>query len=95
MVDGKIGIYFLNSVVVSVISVARTIVLSVMASYGGDAVEMKLSKTTLSIFTGTDDPAYGSVIPLYSIFNKMGILNTYLDRNHSPHHLCCPPQSLS
>ena len=34
VVDGKIGIYFLNSVVVSVISVAGTIVLSVMASYG-------------------------------------------------------------
>lgn len=79
VVDGKIGIYFLNSVVVSVISVAGTIVLSVMASYGVTRLKWKLSKTTLSIFLlGLMIPAYGSVIPLYSIFNKMGILNTYL-----------------
>lgn len=79
VVDGKIGIYFLNSVVVSAISVAGTIVLSVMASYGVTRLKWKLSKTTLSIFLlGLMIPAYGSVIPLYSIFNRIGILNTYL-----------------
>lgn len=79
VIDGKIGIYFGNSILVSVISVLGTIVLSVMASYGVTRLRWKLSNLTLGIFLlGLMIPAYGSVIPLYSIFNKAGILNTYI-----------------
>lgn len=79
IVDGKIGRYFVNSVLVSVISVIGTIVLSVMASYGVTRLIWKFSKLTLSIFLlGLMIPAYGAVIPLYAIFNRLGILNTYL-----------------
>ena len=42
-------------------------------------LKWKLSKLTLSIFLlGMMIPAYGALIPLYSIFNKINILNTYL-----------------
>jgi len=79
VIDGKIGVYFGNSLMISVISVLGTIVLSVMASYGVTRLRWKFSKLMLSIFLlGLMIPAYGSVIPLYNIFNKIGILNTYL-----------------
>ena len=65
IIDGEIGKYFLNSVIVSV--------------YGITRLKWKLSKLTLSIFLlGMMIPAYGALIPLYSIFNKINILNTYL-----------------
>ena len=79
IIDGEIGKYFLNSVIVSVCSVTSTVVLSVMAAYGITRLKWKLSKLTLSIFLlGMMIPAYGALIPLYSIFNKINILNTYL-----------------
>lgn len=79
IVDGNIGRYFFNSVFVSVISVVLTAILALMASYGITRLKWKLSGFVLSIFlTGLMIPAYGSIIPLYSIFNKIGILNEYL-----------------
>lgn len=79
IIDGNIGRYFMNSVIVSVISVIGTIILSVMASYGVTRLKWKLSKMTLNIFLlGMMIPAYSSIIPIYSIFNKIHILNTYL-----------------
>ena len=79
LVDGNIGRYFMNSVIVSIISVFVTIVLSVMASYGVTRLKWKFSKLTLSLFLlGMMIPAYGSVIPLYSMFNKLGLLNHYI-----------------
>lgn len=78
VIDGKIGKYFFNSVLVSVVSVLGTIILSVMASYGLTRLKWKLSKLALSVFLlGLMIPTYGSVIPLYSMFNRVGILNTY------------------
>ncbi len=79
IIDGNIGRYFMNSVIVSVISVIGTIILSVMASYGVTRLKWKLSKMTWNIFLlGMMIPAYSSIIPIYSIFNKIHILNTYL-----------------
>lgn len=79
IIDGEIGRYFINSVIVSVISVVINLVLSVMAAYGVTRLKWKYSKLVLSIFMlGMMIPAYGSIIPLYNIFNKIGILNTYI-----------------
>lgn len=79
IIDGNIGKYFLNSVAVSIISVALALVLSVMAAYGVTRLKWKYSKVVLGIFLlGMMIPAYGSIIPMYSIFNKMKILDTYM-----------------
>lgn len=79
VVKGHIGRYFVNSCFVSSISVAIAVLLSLMASFGITRLKWKLSKPTLAIFLlGLMIPAYGSIIPLYSIFNKMGILNKFI-----------------
>lgn len=79
IVDGNIGRYFLNSIFVSVISVALTLILCIMAAYGVTRLKWKRSKLVMGIFLlGMMIPAYGSIIPMYNIFNKIGILNSYI-----------------
>ena len=76
---GTIGPALLNSIVITVCTVCVTVLLSVMASYGLTRLKWRLSGTVMMIFTaGMMIPAYSVVIPLYSIFNRMGILNTHL-----------------
>lgn len=78
-VNGNIGRYFLNSVFIAAVSVVLIVLLSVMAAYGITRLKWKLSGFALTVFVaGMMIPTYGALIPLYNIFNKMGILNNYL-----------------
>jgi len=79
IVDGKILTYFVNSVIIAVAAVFVAVFLSCMVSYAISRMEWKLSKVTLNIFMlGMMIPVYATIIPLFSMFNKMGILNTHL-----------------
>lgn len=78
-VNGNIGRYFLNSVFIAAVSVILIVLLSVMAAYGITRLKWKLSGFALTVFVaGMMIPTYGALIPLYNIFNKLGILNNYL-----------------
>lgn len=79
IVDGNIGVYFMNSVVITVAAVMSTVILSCMVSYAITRMHWKLSKTVLNLFLlGMMIPVYATIIPLFSMFNKVGILNTRL-----------------
>lgn len=76
---GHILQYFRNSVIIAVAAVAVTAVLATMASYGITRMNWKLSKTAYNIFLlGMMIPVYALIIPLFSIFKTLNILNTYL-----------------
>lgn len=71
--------YFGNSVLVSVISVGLILILSLLAAYGVTRLRWKWGPLMMKVFLlGLMVPAYGSIIPLYSMFMKMGILNQYV-----------------
>ncbi|MFR3345272.1 MAG: hypothetical protein ACLTS6_15505 [Anaerobutyricum sp.] len=58
-----------------------TVILATMASYAIARMHWKLANLTHSIFLlGMMIPIYALVIPLFSIFKGMGLLDT---------HLCC------
>ncbi|MCP1102987.1 raffinose/stachyose/melibiose transport system permease protein [Aequitasia blattaphilus] len=77
--EGNIGTYFINSVIIAVSAVLVTVVLSSMASYAISRMEWKYSKVMLNVFLlGMMIPVYATIIPLFSIFNRIGILNTHL-----------------
>lgn len=79
VVDGKIFQYFGNSVIIAVCAVLVTVIFSTMASYAIARMEWKLSKLTYNIFLmGMMIPVYAMVIPLFSIFKSMGLLNNHL-----------------
>lgn len=79
LTQGNIGRYFLNSVIITGVAVMITSLLSVSAAYGIVRLKWKMSGPVLSLFMiGMMLPAYSEIIPLYSIFMKMKILNSYL-----------------
>lgn len=79
IVKNKMLLYFRNSVFVSAVSVAVILLVSLMAAFGVTRLRWKYGSLFLKIFLlGLMVPAYGSIIPLYSIFMKMGILNHYI-----------------
>lgn len=76
---GHILQYFGNSVIIAVSAVVVTAILATMASYAITRMRWKLSQTTYNIFLlGMMIPVYALIIPLFSIFKAMGMLNTYL-----------------
>lgn len=77
-VVGNIGKYFWNSVLIAVPAVGATVLLSGMAAYGIVRLKWKLSAPVMSLFLlGMMIPTHAVVIPLLSIFNKMGLINFY------------------
>lgn len=79
IVEGRIIEYFGNSVIISVSAVIVTVILSTMASYAITRMHWKLSKLTYNVFLlGMMIPVYAMVIPLFSIFKSMGLLNNHL-----------------
>ena len=79
IVQGKIGRYFINSVITSIASVVICVVLASMVSYAITRMQWKLSKMVLRLFLlGMMIPMYATIIPLFSIFNKLDLLNTYI-----------------
>jgi raffinose/stachyose/melibiose transport system permease protein len=76
-VEGKIGTYFVNSAFIAVCVLVFGILLSSMAAYAITRMRWKLSKLTLNIFLlGLMIPIYASIVPLFSIFNALKLLNT-------------------
>lgn len=79
IVDGKIFQYFGNSVIIAVSSVIITVMLATMASYAICRMYWKLSSTTYNVFLlGMMIPVYAMVIPLFSIFKALNLLDNHL-----------------
>lgn len=77
--QGNMGRYFLNSVIVTGVVVVVATLLSAMAAYALVRMRWKLAKLVTSIFLlGITVPMHSAVIPLFSFFNRIGIVNTYL-----------------
>lgn len=78
IIQGHIGRYFINSVIISVLAVFLCVALGSMVSYAIARMKWKCSKLVLRLFMlGMMIPIYATIIPLFSIFNKMNLLNTY------------------
>ena len=75
---GELGRSLLNSIIISVAVVATTTLLAAMAAYGVTRLRWKLSGFVLSIMLlALMIPAHATVVPLFSMFNKMKMNNTY------------------
>ncbi len=78
IVVGNVGKFFLNSVFVAVITVSLTILSSAMAAYGVSRLRWKFSKFVYALLiSGIMIPQHSTVVPLFYIFQKLGLYNTY------------------
>ncbi len=79
LTNAKVGIYLLNSMIVTGSTILLVIILSTMASYAIARLRWKYSNLfLLFITTGMMIPVHASLLPLFINFSKMGILNTRL-----------------
>ena len=78
VVDYGMFHYFGNSLIISLGTVFFTVLLSLMAAFGLVRLRWKWNKRVLNIFLlGLMIPAYGCLIPMYSIFMKMDLLDNH------------------
>ncbi len=77
--NGKIGKAFFNSALVSLISVFATIIASSMAAYALKRLKWKLSPLVLGLFAvGVMIPLHSTLIPLFFMFTKAKIIDSYI-----------------
>ena len=75
---GRMNIYFKNSTIVTLISLVFIVLLSTTAAFALTKMRWKLRKYVMQIFiSGIMIPTAVVLIPLYSIFNNLNMLNSY------------------
>lgn len=76
--SGKVGLYFLNSLLVTTVTIIVSSVVSAMASYAITRMKWKLSRFTLVLFLmGLMIPIHAALLPLFLFFSKIKQLNSY------------------
>lgn len=76
--DGRVGFYFLNSVLVTSITVVVSGILAAMAAFAIVRMRWKLSKTILTIFLlGLMIPNHSALLPLFIILRNLKLLDSY------------------
>jgi raffinose/stachyose/melibiose transport system permease protein len=76
--DAKVGVFFLNSVKVSALTLFFTICLSLCVAYAISRLEWKNSKTVLNFFLlGIMIPSQAVIMPIYELASKTHLLNTH------------------
>lgn len=78
LVSGNVGLYFLNSLIVTTLTIIISDIFIATASYAITRMKWRFSKLTLTIFLlGMMVPIHSTLLPLFIILKKMHILNTY------------------
>lgn len=77
--QARIGMFFLNSVIVCVTALCACLVLSTTVAFALTRLKWKLSGLVMSIFLiGMMIPIHSTLIPLFLTFSKVGIINSRL-----------------
>ncbi len=78
MNTGNMGQYFLNSLAVSVAAISITMLAAFMATYALTRLAWKGRKALNKFFMlGLTIPIHASIVPVYIILSRIGLLNTY------------------
>lgn len=76
--SGDMFNYFKNSIIVAVVTIAITIIASMMATYAITRLKWKGSKLTNSFFMlGLTIPMHAAIIPIYIQLSKLHMLDSY------------------
>lgn len=78
-VGGKVGIYFLNSVIVTAVTIIVSGLLASMTAYAITRMKWKLSKPVLLIFlSGMMIPLHAALLPLFIVLKNLNLYDTPL-----------------
>lgn len=77
--QGNIGRYFMNSVLITIVSVILTILLASFVTFAITRMRWKLQSMVLGLFMiGMMIPVHSTLIPLFSLFQKVGLTDSQL-----------------
>ena len=75
---GNMGQYFLNSLIVTLVSIIFVLVAAIMATYAMTRLQWKGRKRMNSFFMlGLTIPIHAAIVPLYTTLSRLSMLNTY------------------
>ncbi|MBO4911250.1 MAG: carbohydrate ABC transporter permease [Butyrivibrio sp.] len=75
---GNMALYFFNSLLVTAVSIAISIMAAMMATYALTRIKWKLSKLTTAFFMlGLTIPLQASIVPVYVVLSRLHMLNKY------------------
>ncbi len=78
MKTGRMDVYFLNSVIVSVATIVITLIVALMATYALTRLVWKGRKAMNKFFMlGLTIPIHASIVPIYVTLSRLHMLNTY------------------
>ena len=78
MHTGHMEVYFLNSFIIAVATIAITLVASAMATYAMTRLHWKGRKTMNKFFMlGLTIPIHAAIVPLYVVLGEANLLNTH------------------
>nr|AFM44658.1 ATP-binding protein [Caldanaerobius polysaccharolyticus] len=76
--SGNVGKYFINSTIVTVLTIIISSILVATSAYAIVRMKWKYSKLVLTIFlTGMMVPLHATLLPLFIILKNLNLLNTY------------------
>ncbi|MBQ7636053.1 MAG: carbohydrate ABC transporter permease [Lachnospiraceae bacterium] len=78
MSGGKMGLYFTNSIIISVAAIILTLIAAVMATYAMSRIVWKGRKLMNKFFMlGLTIPIHSAILPVYMTLKKVHMLNSY------------------
>lgn len=77
--QGDIGLYFINSVWITIVAVFLTIILASFVTFAITRLYWKFSKLVLGLFmVGIMIPLHSTLIPLFSFYNNLNLIDNPL-----------------
>ena len=75
---GSMGRYFINSLVIAVVTILFTLIAAVMATYAMTRLVWKGRETMNKFFMlGLTIPIHAAIVPLYVVLSRVNLLNSY------------------
>ncbi len=75
---GDMPRFFVNSIVITIVTIALTLIASIMATYAITRINWRGSKLTNSFFMlGLTIPVHSALIPIYKVLIKTNLTNSY------------------
>jgi raffinose/stachyose/melibiose transport system permease protein len=77
LLNGKVGIYLLNSIIVTALTILFTVLASTMATFAMQRMRWKLSKVAMSILlVGMMIPIHAALLPVFVVMRNLKLINT-------------------
>ena len=77
LLNGKVGIYLLNSIIVTALTILFTVLAATMATFAMQRMRWKLSKVTMSLLlVGMMIPIHAALLPVFVVMRNLKIIDT-------------------